>query len=62
MVGLAQGGHHLPLDEVLAAEASSPVEPLVVQGTDVFTLPYEEASLGQLTTADWWDQERGRGK
>lgn len=51
MVGLAQGGHHLPLDEVLAAEAASPVQSLVVQSTDVFTLPHEEASLGQLTTA-----------
>lgn len=50
MVGLAQGGHHLPLDEVLAAEAASPVESLVVQSTDVLTLPHEEASLGQFTT------------
>ncbi len=50
VVGLAQGGHHLPLDEVLAAEAASPVQSLVVQSTDVFTLPHEEASLGQFTT------------
>lgn len=53
MVGLAQGGHHLPLNEVLAAEAASPIESLVVQSTDVFTLPHEEASLGQFTATHW---------
>lgn len=50
VVSLSQGGHHLPLDEVLATEAASPVHPLVVQSADVFTLPHEEASLGQFTS------------
>lgn len=58
MVGLAQGGHHLPLDEVLAAEAASPVQSLVVQSTDVFTLTHEEASLGQFTST--YCDEKGR--
>lgn len=58
MVGLAQGGHHLPLDEVLAAEAASPVHSLVVQSADVFTLPHEEASLGQFATT-YCDKEGG---
>lgn len=53
VVGFSQGGHHLPLNEVLAAEAASPVQPLVVQSTDVFSLPQEEASLGQFTSTHW---------
>lgn len=52
VVGFAQGRHHFPLNEVLAAEAASPVHPLVVQSTDVFTLPHEEASLGKFTTTN----------
>lgn len=50
MVGLAQGRHHLPFDEVLAAEAARPVHPLVVLSADVIALTHEEASLGQLTS------------
>lgn len=50
VVGLAKGGNHLPLDEVLAAEAASPVQPLIVQSADVFTLTQKEASLGQFTS------------
>lgn len=50
VVGLAQCGNHLPLDEVLAAEAASPVQPLIVQSADVFTLTQKEASLGQFTS------------
>lgn len=49
MVGLPQGGDHLPLDEVPAAEAASPIQVLVVQGADVVALAQEEAALGQLT-------------
>lgn len=52
MVGLAEGRHHLPFDEVLAAEAAGPVQPLVVLSADVFALAHEEASLGQLTSTD----------
>lgn len=50
VVGLAQGRHHLPFDEVLAAEAAGPVQPLVVQSADVVPLTHEEASLGQLAS------------
>lgn len=50
MVGLAEGRHHLAFDEVLAAEAARPVQPLVVLSADVFALTHEEASLGQLTS------------
>lgn len=50
VVSLSQSGHHLALDEVLAAEAASPVHPLVVQSADVFTLPHEEAALSQFTS------------
>lgn len=53
MVGLPQGGDHLPLDEVPAAEAASPVQVLVVQGADVVALAQEEAALGQLTATHW---------
>lgn len=60
MVGLAKGRHHLPLDEVLAAEAARPVQPLVVLSADVFALTHEEASLGQLTSTDW--DKRGNGE
>lgn len=62
VVGLAQGGNHLPLDEVLAAEAASPVQPLIVQSADVFTLTQKEASLGQFTSTncDKGGMERGR--
>lgn len=52
MVGLAKGRHHLPFDEVLAAEAAGPVQPLVVLSADVFALTHKEASLGQLGSAD----------
>lgn len=52
MVGLAEGRHHLPFDEVLAAEATRPVQPLVVLSADVFALTHEEASLGQLASTD----------
>lgn len=64
MVGLSQGGHHLPLNEVLAAEAAGPVQSLVIQSTDVFTLPHEEASLGQFTTTycDKGGRKRGRNE
>lgn len=58
MVGLAEGRHHLPFDEVLAAEAARPVQPLVVLSADVFALTHEEASLGQLTSTDWDKRER----
>lgn len=60
MVGLAKGRHHLPLDEVLAAEAARPVQALVVLSADVFALTHEEASLGQLTSTDW--DKRGNGE
>lgn len=62
VVGLAQGGHNLPLDEVLAAEAASPVHSLVVQGADVLALPHEEAPLGQFasTYCDEGGKKRGR--
>lgn len=51
VVGLPQGGDHLPLDEVPAAEAAGPVQVLVVQGADVVALAQEEAALSQLTAA-----------
>lgn len=57
VVGLAQRGHNLPFDEVLAAEAASSIQPLVVQSTDVFTLPHKESSLGQLTATYWKKRE-----
>lgn len=57
VVGLPQRGHDLPLDEVLAAEAASSIQPLVVQSTDVFTLPHKESSLGQLTATYWKKRE-----
>lgn len=60
VVGLAQGRHHLPLDEVLATEAASPIQPLVVQGTDVFPLTHKETSLGQF--ASTYCDKKGRGK
>lgn len=60
VVGLAEGGHHLPFNEVLAAEAASSVHSLVVQSTDVFTLPHKEASLGQFTTT-YCDKGGGGG-
>lgn len=53
VVRLSQGRDHLPLNEVLAAEAASPVQALVVQSADVLTLTHEEASLGQLTSTNW---------
>lgn len=62
VVGLAQCRNHLPLDEVLAAEAASPVQPLIIQSADVFTLTQKEASLGQFTSTycDKEGMERGR--
>lgn len=59
VVGLAQGRHHLPFDEVLAAEAAGPVQPLVVQSADVVPLTHEEASLGQLAST-YCDKKRNR--
>lgn len=53
VVGLPERRHHLALDEVLAAEAAGPVQPLVVQSADVFTLPHKEAPLSQLAAAHW---------
>lgn len=49
VVGLAQRRHHLALDELVAAEAAGPVQPLVVPCADVLALPHEEAALGQVT-------------
>lgn len=49
MVGLAERGHHLTLDELLAAETACAVETLVVESADVLALPHEEASLSQVT-------------
>lgn len=62
VVGLPQCGHHLPLNEVLAAEAASPIHSLVVQSTDVLPLTHEEASLGQLssTYCRTFGMQRGR--
>lgn len=51
MVGLAQGGHHLSFDEVLAAEAASTVQTLVIQRAHVLALSQEEASIGQFASA-----------
>lgn len=64
MVSLAQGRYHLPLNEVLAAEAASAVQPLVVQSTDVLSLTHEEASQRQFASAhcDKAETERGRTK
>lgn len=56
VVGLAQGGHHLALDELIAAEAAGPVQPLVVLRADVLALPHEEAALGQVTATRWRDR------
>lgn len=56
VVSLSQGGHHLPLNEVLAAEATSPVHPLIVQSADIFTLTHEKASLGQFTSTHFTDE------
>lgn len=61
VVGLAQRRHHLALDELVAAEAAGPVQPLVVQRADVLTLPHEEAALGQVTAACWGEPQRQRG-
>lgn len=60
MVGLSQGRDHLPLDEVLAAEAAGTIQALVVQSADVLTLAHEEASLGQLTSTNWRQRQRQR--
>lgn len=62
VVGLAQGRHHLPFDEVLAAEAAGPVQPLVVQSADVVPLTHEEASLGQLGSTYCDKRRNGEGK
>lgn len=59
VVGLAQGRHHLPFDEVLAAEAAGPVQPLIVQSADVVPLTHKEASLGQLAST-YCDKRRNR--
>ena len=56
VVGLAQGGHHLALDELIAAEAAGPVQPLVVLRADVLALPHEEAALGQVAATRWRDR------
>jgi hypothetical protein len=49
MVGLAQGGHHLTLNELPTAMAACPVHSLVVQGAEILSVLYEEAPLGQVT-------------
>lgn len=59
VVGLPQGGDHLTLNELIAAEAPGAVEPLVVRGADVIPLPHEEAPLGQVASAGC-KQERPR--
>lgn len=51
VVGLAQRRHHLTLNELLTAAAPRAVQPLVVLGADVLTLPHEEATLCQVTAA-----------
>lgn len=48
MVGLAQGSYHLALHELPTAMAPCPIHPLVVQGTQIVPVLYEEASLGQV--------------
>lgn len=51
MVGLAQGSHHLSFHELPTAMAACPVHPLVVQGAEILSVLYEEATLGQVTAA-----------
>lgn len=56
VVGLPQRRHHLPLDEVLAAEATSSVQLLVVCRADEVTVSHKESSLGQLAAAHFADE------
>lgn len=51
VVGLAQRSYHLALHELPTAMAPCPVHPLVVQGTQIVPVLYEEASLGQVAAA-----------
>lgn len=53
VVGLAQGGDHLPLHKVPAAIAAGAVHALVVQRAQILSILHEEAPLGQVTAAHW---------
>ena len=51
VVGAAQGGHHLPGDEAVAAVAAGSVQPLVVGRAHILALLLEEPRAGQVAVA-----------